>query len=464
MKIYEIAIVGAGPAGMAAAWGAKKQGCSDILILERQEEAGGVLNQCIHDGFGLVLYGHSYTGPEYAQRWKEKTEELADIKTNCSVVDITARKDYFCVCCIGKNSGYEVYGAKSVIFATGCRERTLGQMRIPGGRPAGIYTAGCAQYMMNIQNLKPGNTAVIFGTGDIGLIMARRFMLEGIRVKLMVGDRPSGLARNYMQCIQDFQIPLKLGYTVLGVHGYQRLKGVTIAPLDPHGNPMSDQREYIPCDTLLTAAGLIPETELGTSWGIPLSAQKGLLTDEEGRTLVPGLYACGNVTDIYDLADYVTVSGIKTGAAAARDLGYVSADDSWKPVIKPRKERTFEGMDQLSSEETICVLCPRGCRIHCMNGEDGIKVSGNGCEKGHAYALRERTSPERILTTTMKISKTDRRLLPVHTTKPIPREKLREAVHVLNGMTVQLPVKEGTILVKHLLGTDAHVAASRSME
>lgn len=461
MNTYEVIIIGAGPAGMAAAYGAYQAGMKRILLLERQAMTGGVLSQCIHDGFGLAVYEHSYTGPEYAQLWKEKIENRVRIKTNTSVIRVDYSGSPYKVYCIGGEFGYEVYACKTIIFANGCRERTIGQMRIPGGRPSGIYTAGCAQYMMNILNYKPGKSAVIFGTGDIGLIMARRLELEGIKVRMIFGDRPAGLARNYVQCVKDFNIPLKLGYTLVSVHGYKRLKGVNIAPLDSQGKPIYQQKEYIPCDTLLTAAGLIPETDLlGTD--ISLTEQKGIKVDGKGCTEIPGIFACGNVTKIYDLVDYVTLSGIEAGKAAAEYLGYKVP--AFLPLPAAARERTFEGMDTISDSEQICILCPKGCVLQIVEKDKNIEVKGNGCKKGFDYALKEIKSPERILTTTVPVQGKDYMLLPVHTTGMIEKGKLKQAVAFLNRIKVELPVQRGQIVVKNLLGTGIDVAASKSME
>ena len=462
MKQYEVIIIGAGPAGMAAAYGARRGGASDILLLERQKSVGGVLNQCIHDGFGTALYEKSYTGPEYGEIWKEKIAEFTEIRTDTAVIKVESRGFVYQITCIGGASGREVYIGKTVIFAMGCRERTVGQLRIPGSRPAGIYTAGCAQYMMNIQNMKPGKSAVIFGTGDIGLIMARRLILEGIQVKLIFGDRAAGLARNYVQCVRDFQIPLKLGYTLLRVHGYDRLKGVTIAPLGNDGKPLLEQKQYVPCDTLLTAVGLISETELFREMMPELEKNRGIPVDTYGQTQFPGIFACGNVTQIYDLADYVTVSGIQTGMAASRFLGY-----NEKPIeefsLSIKKERTFEGMEKHTNYEMVCVNCPKGCLLQANMSNGNCEVTGNECSRGYAYAIDELKRPKRILTTTARIKNQANLLLPVRTDKPVDREKMREIIILLNRKEISLPVKKGQRIVDNIPGIDANIIASKSM-
>lgn len=467
MRLYEVIVVGAGPAGMAAAYGAGQNGVNDILMIERQEESGGVLRQCIHDGFGISIYEKSYTGPEYAEIWKENICDKAEIKHNTAVLTVEKCTEGYRVICIGGTKGREAYHGKAVIFATGCRERTVGQLRIPGSRPAGIYTAGCAQYMMNVRNLKPGNTVAIFGTGDIGLIMARRLSLEGISVKLIFGDRASGLARNYIQCVRDFGIPLKLGYTLVSVHGYKRLKGISIAPLDHAGNPDLAKRQYIPCDTLLTAVGLIPETEAFRDLKAELSEDQGIAADANGKTDLPGIFACGNVTRIYDLVDSVTLSGIHAGKSAAAYLGY-HADheekDKAEKAFQNRRECTFEGLEGLSESETVCIACPKGCLIRTEEINGDLFITGNHCVRGREYALSERKAPKRILTTTMKVKGREDVLIPVRTEKPIPKEKLREAVKALNQMELTLPVKKGDLIVENLLGTGVNVIGSKNME
>ncbi|SHJ54613.1 FAD-dependent oxidoreductase [Parasporobacterium paucivorans] len=468
---YELVIVGAGAAGMAAAVSAGKKGIKKILIVDRNEHSGGILRQCIHDGFGLHLLQVSMTGPEYAEYWQAKMGGCgAEISLSTTILDIDYEKKPYRLTFLNEEYGYGVCEADAIILACGCRERTLGQMRIPGSRPAGVYTAGTAQYMMNVRNLLPGRTAVILGSGDIGLIMARRFTLEGIKVRLILGEAASGLARNHIQCVKDFGIPIRFGYTVLSIHGYRRLKGVTIAPLDAGGMPRIEEKEYIQCDTLLVAAGLIPETELWSLPDNPLSEVGGILTDAEGRTSQPGVFACGNVTKIFDLVDKVSLAGEKAGIAAY-DYLYARnknpAPNHKNDAFFERREPTYEALAALGENEMICTRCPRGCILHIAkhtgNGR-GYDVSGEGCKKGMEAALEELTMPKRILTTTVKVEEGRSILIPVRSENPVPKGLLRAAVKECNRCILKAPVSRGQVVLGNVAGSGVDMIASGTVE
>ena len=316
MKQIDLVILGGGPAGLAAAIAARKAGVQDILILERDREPGGILNQCIHNGFGLHTFQEELTGPEYAARFADQVRELGiPCKLNTMVLDLSARR---VVTAVNRTDGLFQLQAKAVVLAMGCRERPRGALNIPGSRPAGIYTAGTAQRLVNMEGCLPGRRVVILGSGDIGLIMARRMTLEGAKVLCVAELMPysGGLKRNIVQCLDDFGIPLKLSHTVVDIKGKKRVEGVTIARVE-NGRPVPGSEESYDCDTLLLSCGLLPE--LSRAAGVELSAvTNGPLVDESLQTSLPGVFAAGNVLHVHDLVDYVSEEAAAAGAHAAR--------------------------------------------------------------------------------------------------------------------------------------------------
>ena len=316
--MIDLVIIGGGPAGMSAAIAAYEQGIKDILILERDDSLGGILKQCIHNGFGLHKFKEELTGPEYAWKYEEKVRELnIPFKLNTMVLDITKDK---IITATNSTDGIFTIEAKAIILAMGCRERSKGALNIPGSRPAGIFSAGTAQKFVNIDGYMPGKEVVILGSGDIGLIMARRMTLEGAKVKAVCELMPysGGLARNIEQCLNDFDIPLKLSHTVVEIHGDKRLTGVTIAKVDGNRKPIPETKEYIACDTLLLSVGLIPENELSKSANISLSnITSGAYVDQDRQTSVEGIFACGNVLHVHDLVDFVSEEAEIAGISAA---------------------------------------------------------------------------------------------------------------------------------------------------
>jgi len=376
MKEADIVVIGGGPAGMAAAVEAARSGVKDIMILERDQRLGGILQQCIHNGFGLMLFGEELTGPEYAGRFIRQVNELGiEVKLDTMVLGISGDKT---VTAVNSEDGLIKIKAKSVILAMGCRERSRGALNIPGSRPAGIYTAGTAQRFVNIEGYMPGREVVILGSGDIGLIMARRLTLEGAEVKMVceIMPHPGGLNRNIVQCLDDFGIPLRLSTTVVEIHGRERVEGVTIAKVDEKGKPVPGTYEYVKCDTLLLSVGLIPENEITKAAGIDMDgATSGPLVDENAQTSCEGVFACGNVVYVHDLVDHVTMEGYRAGKSAA------------EYVLGKSKCQEDTGNKYLTEPEGGCFAGPVG---KCPAEPDSIISNGHEsiCSADNAGVVR----------------------------------------------------------------------------
>ena len=369
MKNYDLVIVGGGPAGLAAAVSARDHGIESILIIERDKELGGILNQCIHNGFGLHTFKEELTGPEYASRFIEQVAERGiEYKLNTMVMDIAAdapsgnvitKK----VTAMNREDGMFEIHAKAVILAMGCRERSRGALNIPGYRPAGIFSAGTAQRLVNMEGYMPGREVVILGSGDIGLIMARRMTLEGAKVKVVAELMPysGGLKRNIVQCLDDFGIPLKLSHTVIDIEGKNRVEAVTIAEVGPDRKPIPGTEERYTCDTLLLSCGLIPENELSRSAGVAINpVTSGPIVNDSLETSIDGVFACGNVLHVHDLVDYVSQEAEKAGKYAAL---YIKGE-----IRNP------------SGEETVRLVAKNGVRytvpqnLHPSQMEDTLTV------------------------------------------------------------------------------------------
>ena len=425
MKQVDVIIIGGGPGGLAAAAGARQAGADSVLVLEREDKSGGILNQCIHDGFGLVRYKSMLTGPEYARKARQEALDAgAQILTRAMVTGLTRDRVVTAV----TRQGLFQARAGAVVLATGCRERTRGAIAIPGSRPAGIYTAGTAQNLMNTKNLMVGKRVVILGTGDIGLIMARRLTLEGAQVlcAAAINPVPSGLERNVSQCLYDFGIPLYLRHTVTNIFGRKRLEGVELSQLDENGRPIPGSQKQIPCDTLLLSVGLIPENEVASQAGAALDPRtNGAVTDEYLQTSVPGIFSCGNSRRVLDLADFVTLQGLAAGGNAARFIRGEALD----PMPPETSNAMAKGLPQPGA--VTCILCPNGCRV--TDKGDGT-YEGNRCPKGEDYARQEAVAPKRVLTTTLKGR--DGRLVPVKTAAGVPKEQLLSCMKTLRHLQV----------------------------
>lgn len=461
----ELVVIGGGPAGMAAALSAYENGIRDILILERDVELGGILNQCIHNGFGLHTFREELTGPEYAARYVDMVQEKQIPSLLKTMVTNICPGDPHVVTAMNREEGLFQIEADAVILAMGCRERSRGAMNIPGFRPAGIYSAGTAQRYVNIEGRMPGKEVVILGSGDIGLIMARRMTLQGAKVKLVAEIMPysGGLRRNIVQCLDDYGIPLKLSHTVTKIHGKDRVEGVTVSTVDEKLQPIPGSEEYVSCDTILLSCGLIPENELTLDAGAKMDDMtQGPVVNSRLETTARGIFACGNVLHVHDLVDNVSKEARQAGIYAAEYIKNRTGE--WGEAVRPpipEKSKCALPADRDASSQLICIGCPVGCLITAKRNEDGsLTITGNTCKKGEAYARNEMTAPVRMVTSVIRLTGSRGKVVPVKTAGEIPKGRIGDCMEEIKRAWAKAPVKVGDVLIRNVADTGIDVVAT----
>ena len=467
---FDVAVIGGGPAGLAAAVAASKHGAS-VLLIERETRLGGILKQCIHDGFGVIRYGEKLTGPQYAFKEIQALKKTSVKSMLQAFVTNIERKGGRFLLTIVSSEGISEIDTGSLVLATGCRERTAKQAAIFGTRPSGVLTAGSAQYYTNIMGMMPARRCVILGSGDIGLIMARRLTLEGAEVLGVyeAKNSPGGLARNIEQCLNDFDIPLHLEHTVTRLIGADRLKAVEVCKVDRNMAPIPGTDKIIECDALILSIGLIPENELAQMLGIPLDPQtRAPVCDSNNMTTVDGVFSCGNALKISDLADDVSASGELAGRSAAyfalgkscpedKPLGSASYADSH---TASRAAPNFS--DTAGRKTMYCIICPTGCllEVSMPTVQSSLEIEGNKCKKGIDFAIKEMTNPTRTLTTTVRTTFPGTPVLPVRTDGEIPKNKIMQAMQELSHVVVSTKLNCGDTIIHNIAETGVRVIST----
>lgn len=457
MKKYDVIVIGGGPAGLAASISAKKDG-ANVCLIEREAKLGGILKQCIHDGFGLIKFKEKLSGPEYADRYIKMFNELnIDSYLLTFVTRIEKTSGGFKLTLVNKE-GLNYLETKALILATGCRERTSKQVSIHGDRPSGIYAAGNAQNYINILGQQVCKKAVILGSGDIGLIMARRLTLEGAKVigVYEIMNVPSGLPRNIRQCLNDFDIPLHLSTTVTKVFGDKRVEKVEVAKVDENFKVIEDTREIIECDALIVSVGLIPENELAEKIGVEIDTKtKGPVLDKNYMTSVPGVFSCGNSFHVFDLVDYVSMSGEQCGSFASKYVkGELEKAERFNVVIPPKKA--------IDPSKFVCISCPNSCEMDVKNENGEISVSGNKCPKGKEFVINELSHPTRTIATSVKTTFKDMPVLPVRTNNEIPKDKIFDVMNEINKVVIDKHTNVGDVIISNVLGLNVDIIATNN--
>ncbi len=458
MADYDVTVIGGGPAGLSAAIAAHEEGAR-VLIIEREARLGGILKQCIHDGFGLARYNEKLSGPEYVARDIKKAEELGiDTLLLTFVTSIEKKEDGFRLAMVNRN-GVSFVDTKTIVFATGCRERTAKQVRIHGTRPAGVLTAGAAQNLVNLHGLSITRRCVILGSGDIGLIMARRLTLKGAGVVGVyeIMPKPAGLPRNISQCLDDYGIPLHLSHTVTRVFGDDRLEKVEISEVDDKLNPIPGTQQLVDCDCLILSVGLIPENELSETLGVEMDpATRGPRCDTGFMTSVPGVFAAGNCLFVYDLVDYVSSDSAKAGKAAA-EFCRNKREQGTEYVAPVRHQPVAE----LGPDQMTCIVCPNSCILTVTRNDDGSwKVTGNRCKRGEKFALEEKTAPKRTISSTVATCVPGAPVIPVRVSGDIPKEKIFDVMKEINGIKLNVRPAPGDAVIENVCGLGVDVIAT----